>query len=207
MVLSKPVSRWELVAGRFVGMSATLGLMIACMASLHAAVLLLVGGYRPEIWPAMILTELTATVDGISWSGAGFPNSHLFYAKGMQGAFDGKPFMVLAFRASQPPDNREFTLSIVGWAEMPGVIDPKSFELIFSGAASGKGEESQIYNNFGTDAPPLRLEITKWEATGDTATTSGTLSGTLKCRSGAPDSVFEHATFTDVRVTVYRDAY
>ncbi len=62
MILAKPVARWELVAGRFAGMGATLGFMVACMGALHAVVLALVGGYRVDLWPALALTWLEALV-------------------------------------------------------------------------------------------------------------------------------------------------
>ena len=60
IVLSKPVARWELLAGRFLGMSATLAVMVACMSLLHAGVLLAVDGYRATMWPAVVLTWLEA---------------------------------------------------------------------------------------------------------------------------------------------------
>lgn len=55
-LLAKPVARWELVVGRFVGMAATLGALVLFMGCLHAAVLAAVGGYDARLWPALWLT-------------------------------------------------------------------------------------------------------------------------------------------------------
>lgn len=60
VILTKPVARWELVAGRFLGMAATLALMVACMGALHAALLATIGGFRKELLVALVLTWLEA---------------------------------------------------------------------------------------------------------------------------------------------------
>jgi ABC-type transport system involved in multi-copper enzyme maturation permease subunit len=56
VVATKPVARWEILVGRFVGMGATLALMVAVMASLHALVLLAVDGYRTTLWDAALMS-------------------------------------------------------------------------------------------------------------------------------------------------------
>ena len=54
-ILSKPVARWELVAGRFCGMAVTLLVLVGTMGLLHAAVLRLVDGYSGAMWTALYL--------------------------------------------------------------------------------------------------------------------------------------------------------
>lgn len=62
VVLTKPVARWELVAGRFLGMAATLALMVAIMGALHAALLAAIGGFTPSLVPALVLTWMEALI-------------------------------------------------------------------------------------------------------------------------------------------------
>ena len=51
-ILTKPVARWELVVGRFLGMGATLAIIEFTMMMLHCAVLASVDGYRAALWKA-----------------------------------------------------------------------------------------------------------------------------------------------------------
>lgn len=62
VILTKPVARWELLAGRFLGMAATLAIMVACMGLLHAAVLGAIGSWRSELVPALLLTWMEAVL-------------------------------------------------------------------------------------------------------------------------------------------------
>ena len=55
VIATKPVARWEILAGRFAGMALTLGLMITVMTALHASILVAVGGYRGALWQASLL--------------------------------------------------------------------------------------------------------------------------------------------------------
>lgn len=51
-ILTKPVARWELVVGRFLGMAATLAIIELTMALLHCAVLASIDGYQSSLWKA-----------------------------------------------------------------------------------------------------------------------------------------------------------
>jgi Cu-processing system permease protein len=62
VVLTKPVARWELLAGRFLGMTATLALMIAVMGALHALTLQAVDGLVPGFAQALVLTWAEAVL-------------------------------------------------------------------------------------------------------------------------------------------------
>ena len=62
VILTKPVARWELITGRFLGMAATLALMVACMGALHGGLLAAIGAWRPELIQALVLTWLESVV-------------------------------------------------------------------------------------------------------------------------------------------------
>jgi ABC-type transport system involved in multi-copper enzyme maturation permease subunit len=61
-ILSKPVARWELLLGRFLGMAATLAIMVAVMGALHAAVLAVLGGLDPQLPHALFLGWVEAVL-------------------------------------------------------------------------------------------------------------------------------------------------
>lgn len=51
-ILTKPVARWELLVGRFVGMAATLAVLESAMAGLHVVILGTIDGYDASLWKA-----------------------------------------------------------------------------------------------------------------------------------------------------------
>jgi ABC-type transport system involved in multi-copper enzyme maturation permease subunit len=61
-ILSKPVARWELVAGRAGGMAVTLAVMVVAMGALSSVVLVALGGFTPELWKALYLGWLEAVL-------------------------------------------------------------------------------------------------------------------------------------------------
>ena len=62
VILTKPVARWELLAGRFLGMAATLALMVACMGILHGIVLGTIGAWQADVVQVLVLTWLEAVL-------------------------------------------------------------------------------------------------------------------------------------------------
>jgi ABC-type transport system involved in multi-copper enzyme maturation permease subunit len=59
-ILAKPVARWELVVGRFLGLGLTLALLVAAMGALHAGVLVAVDAWDPAALAALWLTWIEA---------------------------------------------------------------------------------------------------------------------------------------------------
>ena len=61
-ILTKPVARWELLAGRFAGMATTLAAIQLTMVLLHCAVLASVDGYQSALWKAAWLGYIETLV-------------------------------------------------------------------------------------------------------------------------------------------------
>lgn len=159
--------------------------------------------------PEGLPTEFTGTFNGKEWKGGGYPNSHLYYVQGIKQMYEGKPYLMLAFKAVQGPDNRQLTIAMKDYAGKTGVVDYKNLEILLSGAESGKAEEAAMVGNGTSDKRiPITIEITKFEKTSDTeALISGKMNGELKGMLGSKDVKIENGVFNDVKVKVFPDKY
>lgn len=54
IVMSKPIARWQFIAGKFLGLAATLALLVTLMGGMFVAISLLVGALVPG-WPLLLL--------------------------------------------------------------------------------------------------------------------------------------------------------
>jgi hypothetical protein len=157
--------------------------------------------------------DFTAKVNGKAWSGTGFFNSALFYAKGNSYAGTEKPLLVLAFKTNQSPDNRQLNIHVKGFEAKTGVLPISTLEITLSGAESGKATESQIASNYkdgnATMAhTPFMVEITEWKSvSADEAIISGKVSGKLYRTFSKENDVLENGSFSNVRVKVFNEKY
>jgi hypothetical protein len=152
---------------------------------------------------------LTCQLNGQAWKGRDIYNGHLYYAKGITGMYGGKPYMMLSFRATTAPDNRQLTISFHGFQGKTGVYAKEAVEVLLSGAASGEAQKTEMQGHKVPGRPTdFSIELTEWKATrADEAVISGQLSGTLKGVMGSPDVTIENGQFTNVAVKVYNDKY
>jgi hypothetical protein len=153
--------------------------------------------------------DLTANFSGKKWQGKGNDGSHLFYAKGISSMNNGKPFLMLAFKSTVAPDDRQLTFKILDFSGKTGKYQKSSIEVLFSGSADGNTKESKL---FGCKSPAtvtdFVLDITDWQTISVTeALISGVFSGTLKgILTDGAEKVTE-GKFSKIKVKVYNDKY
>ncbi|NJM78762.1 MAG: hypothetical protein HC854_02520 [Flavobacterium sp.] len=74
-------------------------------------------------------------IDGKTWNATSFFNSNLLYAKGLSYMNCSKPYLMLGFKATQSPDNRQLTFAICGSDMKTGKVAIENIEINFGGAA------------------------------------------------------------------------
>lgn len=153
--------------------------------------------------------EVSFTYNGKTWKGAGFPNAHLFYIKGVKGMFNDRPFLLLAFKSITTPDDRQLTLKIGDFAGKTGKFDKKNIEVLFSGSEDGDTKKSLLY---GCKSPAtvtdFVIDITAWTVvSAEEALVSGRFSGTLNGIMVSGSLKTENGQFSKVKVKVYNDKY
>lgn len=153
--------------------------------------------------------EATCQVDGISWAGSGYSNSHLHYAAGIRNMFGGKPYLILAFQSTNQPDNRQLTFTLLGFTGEKGTYTGKTIEILFSGSATGNNEQSVLQGHkIPAQTTDFSVEITAYKPTSDeSALISGKFNGTLKGILGAPSVTIQNGEFQNVTVKVFQQAY
>lgn len=155
----------------------------------------------------------TAQIDGVAWSGNGFTNSHLFYPGGVKQFNNGKPSLMLTFKSTQSPDNRQLNVLLTTPDAKPGVYTGDKIELLLSGSAVGDSKNAELYGHKypETQGRNLKVEITSYqENTNGTATISGKISGFLTRPLGMAKKTelsIENGVFNNVVVTVYNGKY
>lgn len=159
--------------------------------------------------PAPAPAELSAQLNGKSWKASGFFHSHLFYSKGIARMNEGKPFLMLAFKSANAPDNRQVNFQVIEFKEQVGLVDAQSLEISLSGAEDGQSTSSAMQGNGTKDSrTPFSFEVTEWKRLSpDEAVISGKFSGTLKGFFGSPDASFQDGSFSNVKVKVFNDKY
>jgi hypothetical protein len=159
----------------------------------------------------------TAKIDGVAWSGNGFSNSHLFYKKGVKQFNDGKPSLMLTFKSTQAPDNRQLNIMMTTADAKPGVYAGEQIEILLSGSAVGDTQKPDMYGHKfpETQGRNLKVEITSYkENAGGTATISGKISGYFArpALGGAimgqkKEILIENGEFSNVVVKVFTEKY
>jgi hypothetical protein len=159
--------------------------------------------------PKTTEAETNFTLKDKKWTGSGYSNSHLFYAKGISNLHDGKPFLILAFKATTSPDDRQLTLMIYNFAGKTDKYQKADIEVLLSGSESGDPKKSEL---IGCKSPysetDFMIEITDYRlVNANEAEVSGKYSGTLKQTFGLGKEKIENGTFSKVKVKVYPDRY
>jgi hypothetical protein len=152
---------------------------------------------------------LTCQLNGREWKGGDIYNGHLYYVKGITRMYGGKPHMLLSFRATMAPDNRQLTISFNNFQGKTGLYAKEALEVLLSGSDTGDAQKSELQ---GHKVPGkntnFSVELTGWKSTrADEAIISGKLSGTLKGVLGSPDVKIENGVFSDVKVKLYNEKY
>lgn len=154
----------------------------------------------------------TAVIDGAKWSGNGFSNAHLFYKGGVKQLKNGKPTLVLTFKSTQSPDNRQLNIFIFTADAKPGIYSGEQIEMLLSGSPIGDEKIPEMYGHKypATQGSNLKVEITAYKENADgTATISGKISGGLKGLLGSPKKELPLVSglFENVIVQVFTEKY
>jgi hypothetical protein len=159
--------------------------------------------------PAEVAATLTCQLNGREWKGGNIYSGNLYYPKGISRMFNGKPYMMLSFRATMPPDNRQLTISFANFQGKTGTYAKEALEVLLSGAASGEAQKAELQGHkVPRQSTNFTVEITDWKVTGaDEVIISGKLSGTLKGSLGSPDVTIENGQFNNVAIKIYPDKY
>ncbi len=84
-----------------------------------------------------IKAEASCLIDGKNWAGNGYANSHLYYTKGVKLMDTNKPYLLLAFSSTLPPDDRQLTLTFHDFKGNLGKYNKEKIEILLSGSADG----------------------------------------------------------------------
>lgn len=143
------------------------------------------------------------------WTGAVFFNSCLFYAKGLSDMNCNKPYLMLGFKATDSPDNRQLLFTVCGFEAKIGKIDAENIEVALSGAESGDNKLAEIAGyKSGTPGTSFSLEITKYEKIAeDEALISGRYSGVVGGALSSKPIKITSGVFTDVSLRVFNTKY
>lgn len=164
--------------------------------------------------PVSDLTEpkVVAKLNDQSWTAAVALQGALYYKGGFK-AMDasGKPYLQLAFKSLQAPDDRQLTISIRGFNGKTGVVEKESIEVLLSGSATGSTQNSELVGYKGGkeyEAYSFDLEITQWETvSADKVLLSGKFKGKLKGVFGAKDVTIVDGTLEKIEVKVFSESY
>jgi hypothetical protein len=151
----------------------------------------------------------TGLLNGKEWKGGNIYNGHLYYAKGIAQMYGGKPYMMLSFRATDAPDNRQLNISFMNFEGKPGVYSKEKLEVMLSGAASGEAQQSEMQGHkVPAQATDFTVELTEWkQSKDDEVLVSGKVQGTLKGVFGSPAVKIENGTFSNVAVKMFNEKY
>lgn len=110
------------------------------------------------------------TLDGAPWPALLASTGGGYYKNGvkmMNGG--GKPYFTFSLYAKDKPDTRQLVLAVDRFEAKTGVVDSKTVEALWSGAADGDAKRTALlgYKNNSTykDAS-VKLELTRWETKG-----------------------------------------
>ncbi|MCU0432416.1 MAG: hypothetical protein MUC87_03050 [Bacteroidia bacterium] len=165
---------------------------------------------QPDQAATATKAEFTCNLGGSPWRGAGFFNSHLYYAGGNSMFKKPYPHAMITFRSITANDTRQLNIMINNFDGKTGVIPAKNLEILLSGSPDGDNKNSVMLGNGRKDAPsPFTVEITKWESKeANKAIASGKVSGKLTGYLGdKSSSEITDGVFTDIEVQVFTEKY
>mgnify|MGYP001164711871 FL=1 len=153
--------------------------------------------------------DFTSTLDNKPWNAISTGNG-TYYKKGLGKMYGGKPFLMLPFRATAPPDQRHLDIVLIQDEIKPGKYTLTSMEILLSGSPVGDKNKEELfgYKYPQTNAGAVVLEITSYKETGNgTAVISGKISGPLKKVFGIGSRKLENGVFTDVKIYVEKERH
>lgn len=153
--------------------------------------------------------DFTSTLDNKPWNAISTGNG-TYYKKGLGKMYGGKPFLLLPFRATAPPDQRHLDIVLIQDEIKPGKYTLTSMEILLSGSPVGDKNKEELfgYKYPQTSAGSVVLEITSYKETGNgMAIISGKISGPLKKVFGIGSRKLENGVFTDVKIYVEKERH
>lgn len=161
--------------------------------------------------PAPVV-DFTCLLDGNDWSAGSFFHSALYYQGGIK-MLDpsGAPYLQLAFKATNAPDNRQLTIAIRNYKGGLGTYP--GMEVLLSGSADGVAENVQMCGYQDNPTYPDQktnfvFEITDFTRVSDEiAYISGNCHGKLKGIMGSPDVQVMNGSFQKVEVRVFTQGF
>jgi hypothetical protein len=161
--------------------------------------------------------SVSFVANGISWSGNSYYSSSTFFVHGNAMALVREPYLLMSWKATTKPDDRQLTITSKGFKESTGeLVDA---EILLSGSADGDATKTCMMSNkklslAGKKSLPFTINITKWQVNGDIATVSGSFTGTLKNyqvlgikMAGCDDMKISNGSFENVQIKVHNDTY
>ena len=155
--------------------------------------------------PASSTPEITMLFNGAEWQGAGFYASHLYYAKGLTGMYNEQPHLMLSFKGIKTPDDRQLSLSLIGFTGATGKFTREKLAAGFTGSATGDATNPDMFSNKSFDTySDLSVEITGYSVINkDEAEVDGMVSGSFT----KENTKIENGKFTGVKVKVFNEKY
>jgi hypothetical protein len=153
--------------------------------------------------------DFSCLLNGKAWQGSNFLHSHVFYTKGIDGAYNGQPYLMLAFKAKNTPDSRQFTFVLYDYKGQTGIFQNQQIEVLLSGAENGMGKDDILQDHkTPATATNFKIEISSFEKlNASQGVISGKVSGELKGIMGAPSINVQQGVFQKIKVEIFNDAY
>lgn len=131
------------------------------------------------------------------------------WRKGVKNYID-KPYLQLQFGSVDSPDDRTLTIQILNPKESLAKYNSKNMEINFSGAADGNKNNTTIYGFVNGKADTdFKVEITKWQASGNKAIISGKVYGELReikiLGRATKSNKFENGSFENIEVEIFNN--
>lgn len=153
--------------------------------------------------------DFTSTLDNKPWNAIS-TGTGTFYKKGLGKMYGSKPFLLLSFRATAPPDQRHLDIVLIQDEIKPGKYTLTNMEILLSGSPVGDKNKEELfgYKYPQTSSGTVVLEITSYKETGNgSAIISGKISGPLKKVFGIGSRKLENGVFTDVKIYVEKERH
>jgi len=155
---------------------------------------------------------LTANIDGKPWNAAVVYQGALFYEKGIS-MMDksGNPFLQLAFKVAQSPDNRRLTLQIRNFQPNNEKIAPSQLEVLLSGSEIGDVKNPSIFGFNNTSVYTnysFEMRVLSWKRiSADKALLSATFTAKLKGVLEKKEITITNGKIEGLEVMIFTDKF
>ncbi|NOT36078.1 MAG: hypothetical protein HOP11_01730 [Saprospiraceae bacterium] len=157
--------------------------------------------------------SFSCKLNSTKWEGKGNFDSHFYFSKGMSGMFDENPFAIFSFKSNTAPDDRQLTISIIGFNEKKTEYNSSALEIRLEGTSSGDLAYSQILGNRRQNQwSDAKLHFSKLNRiSNEEIIASGEVSAVLRSHKSfgklSNELALTQGVFTDVRIKVYNEKY